>query len=83
MTKGEPGIAADVQTMLQSGHHHPSWLIKKDRVEAGAAYFYSREGAVCIMGIPELGPYLRVTLSALPTDPPTIPTPPDHCEAAR
>jgi len=75
-------VTPDVREMLATGRFHPSWLIRKDRVEAGGAYFFSREGAVCIMGVRDLRPQLLVTLVGTPADPPTIPEPPDHCEAS-
>ncbi|MEW6270070.1 MAG: hypothetical protein AB1689_12330 [Thermodesulfobacteriota bacterium] len=78
----ELDVTADVREALELGHHAPSWLVKKDRVEAGAARFFSREGAVCLLGIPELGPRLRVTLAQRPGDPPPIAEPDDHCAAA-
>jgi len=76
-------VTSDVRERLASGDHRSSWLIRKDRVEAGAAHFFSREGAMCILGVPGLRPQLLVTLSARPGDPPSVPEPADHCEASR
>jgi hypothetical protein len=74
-------VTADVREVLAVDHLRPSWLLRKPRIEAGAAHFFSREGAVCILRIPDLRPQLHVTLVARAGDPPVIPEPPDHCEA--
>jgi hypothetical protein len=79
----ELDVTPDVREMLAIGHRHSSWLLRKPLIEAGSAYFFSREGAVCIMRIPDLRPQLLVTLVKRPDDPPAIPEPADHCEASR
>jgi hypothetical protein len=76
-------VTADVRGMLAAGRHVASWLVRKERVELGALRFFSREGAACIMGIPELGPELVVTLVERPGDPPYVERPPDHCETSQ
>jgi hypothetical protein len=81
--KVELDVTSDVRERLASGDYRASWLLRKDRVETGAARFFSREGALCIMGVPGLRPQLVVTLIERPGDPPTIPDPPDHCEASQ
>lgn len=80
--KVELDVTADVRETLQLGRHQPSWLLKKDRVGAGGAHFFSREGAVCILGIPDLRPQLVVTLDARAGDSPLIAEPPDGCAAS-
>jgi hypothetical protein len=75
-------VTADVARFLASGEHRPSWVIKKDGPESGAAHFFSREGARCIMREPALGPQLVLTLVERPDDPPQIPEPDDHCAAS-
>ncbi|MGH7788134.1 MAG: hypothetical protein ACRERC_14775 [Candidatus Binatia bacterium] len=75
-------VTTDVQNALGAtpDYDNVSWLIKRD-VESGegAFHFFSREGAICIMGIQELQPVLEVQLSGSTV--PTIPQPPDHCVA--
>lgn len=80
--KVELDVTPDVRERLATGDHRVSWILRKERVEAGAARFFSREGALCIMGVPALRPQLRVTLVERPGDPPLVPEPRDHCEAS-
>lgn len=72
-------VGADVREALGQGFHAASWLLKKDRVEAGAARFFSREGAVCRLGLPELRPRLEVTLAGDGHPPVIVPEPPLDC----
>ena len=72
-------VTASVVASLAWGNLHPSWLIKRQIEDktGGGFRFFSREGAVCILGIPALRPHLRVVLNG---EPPIAPDPPDHCQ---
>lgn len=72
-------VTTDVREALSLATHSASWLLKKERVEAGAARFFSREGARCLLGLPELQPQLRVTLASGPHPPVVVPEPPLDC----
>jgi hypothetical protein len=72
-------VTADVRATLAQHVHAASWLLKKDRVEAGAAHFFSREGALCRLGIAALGPRLEVTVVQGAQPPVMVPEPPIDC----
>ena len=76
----EIDLTDDVREALSRGVHAASWILKKDRVEAGAARFFSREGAICRLGIPELGPWLEVSLVPDGSPPVVVPEPPIDCD---
>lgn len=69
-------VTADVREALATGVHAASWLVRKVAVEAGAARFFSREGALCLLRVPELQPQLRVALAdggpPIVIDPPAL-----------
>ena len=77
-------VTADIREFAGIGFNHPTWLIRRTPPASGSggAHFFSREGAICIFGIPELTPTLFVTL-ALPADasPIVIPEPEPHCQS--
>lgn len=72
-------VTDDVREALSLGVVEVSWLLKKDRVEAGAARWFSREGAICRLGLPELAPRLDVRLASDENRPVTIPSPEVDC----
>jgi len=75
-------VTADVEGGLAAGQFAASWLVKQtvEKNGHGAFFAFSREFAVCVLGIPELRPLLIVALAEQPGDPPTIPDLPDRCE---
>lgn len=80
--KVELDATSDVRRRLSSGEHRASWMLRKAGVGVGGVRFFSREGAICILGVPMLRPQLIVTLVERPGDPPRVPEPPDHCGAS-
>jgi hypothetical protein len=75
----EIDVTADVRAALADGVHEASWLLKKERVEAGGARFFSREGAQCRLGIPTLRPRLEVSLISDGHPAVVVPEPPIDC----
>jgi len=75
----EIDVSADVREALSLGVADASWMLRKNQVEAGAARFFSREGARCLVGIPALAPELRVTVSGESQPPVVVPEPQLDC----
>lgn len=75
----EIDVTADVREALSLGFDDASWLLRKEKVEAGGARFFSREGARCLLGVPALAPLLRVTLAGESQPPVVVPEPPLDC----
>lgn len=82
-------LTEDVRLFVDSGYWSPSWLIKRqDNSGAGAFHYFSREGAICILGNcqdPAEAPYwdLRPVLEVVLTAAPALPLiePDIHCAA--
>jgi hypothetical protein len=74
-------VLADVARWLAADAFEAGWLIKQTAENSRGGFFaFSREIAVCVLGISDLRPQLIVTLAEQPGDPPAIPDLPDHCE---
>jgi hypothetical protein len=77
----EFNVIGDVARWLAADTFDAGWLIKQTGENSRGAFFaFSREIAVCVLGVPDLRPQLIVTLAEQPGDPPPIPDLPDHCE---
>jgi hypothetical protein len=83
-------VTQSARDAVSAGKTHPSWLIKREtNTGAGAFHYFSREGALCILGACGQSPYIEHYRQLQPTlevvlkkpAPGAIVTPALHCSA--